>query len=164
MAALFFPWAIWSSTSRSRSVSWASGEWASRSLRETRPSTTFGSRTEPPRLTSRSARTSSSRSATRSFSRYPSPAAPSFRSSYAYSSSAYWERTTTPISGCSMRIRRAASIPSVVWVGGIRISVRTMSGFMSSTAASSDSRSVTVATRSISSTSSSSAAVPARTR
>ena len=45
MAALFIPWAISYSTSRSRSVSWASGEWAIRSLAATRPSTTFGSST-----------------------------------------------------------------------------------------------------------------------
>ena len=41
-----------------------------RSFAETRVSTTFGSRTDPPLATSFSARTSSSRLATRSFNRY----------------------------------------------------------------------------------------------
>ena len=43
------------------------------------------------------------------------------------------------MSGWSSRIRLAASMPSVVFVGGIRMSVRTASGFSSSTAVSSSS-------------------------
>ena len=38
------------------------------------------------------------------------------------------------MSGWSARIRRAASMPSVVFDGGIRMSVRTTSGLSSSTA------------------------------
>src|SRR5439155_5929395 len=69
MAALFWPWAMWVRTSCSRSVSCPSGDRAARSLRDTNPSTTLGSRTDPPRATSCRARTSSSTSATRSLSR-----------------------------------------------------------------------------------------------
>ena len=41
------------------------------------------------------------------------------------------------VSGSSWRITRAASSPSVVWVGGIRMSATTSSGLVSRASASS---------------------------
>ena len=57
------------------------------------------------------------------------------------------------MSGNSARIRLAASMPSVVNVGGIRMSVSTASGLCIATARCSASGSATVSTRSISSVS-----------
>ncbi len=66
--------------------------------------------------------------------------------------------------GCSARICLAASMPSVVWVGGILMSVRTASGWCSRTDLSSDWGSPTLSTSSISSTSASRAVMPSLTR
>ena len=68
MVALLRPVAISWRTSRSRSVRPRSGPSVA-PLRATSASTTFGSSTDPPRITSCRARTSSSRSVTRSLSR-----------------------------------------------------------------------------------------------
>ena len=69
-----------------------------------------------------------------------------------------------PVCGNSTRIRLAASIPSVVNVGGIRMSVSTASGWCRATARCRASGSATVSTRSTSALSVSSAATPSRTR
>ena len=61
-------------------------------------------------------------------------------------------------------MRRAASMPSVVFDGGIRMSVRTTSGSSSSTAVISSSNELAVPISSISSVACSSAEVPSRTR
>ncbi len=61
-------------------------------------------------------------------------------------------------------MRRAASMPSVVFDGGIRMSVRTTSGLSSSTAVMSSSNELAVPISSTSSDAWSSAAVPSRTR
>src|SRR4051812_3096565 len=164
VASLLRPAASSWSTSRSRWVRPGRGDRESCALRARRPSTTWGSRTEPPRATSYRARSNSSRCDTRSFSRYPRPATPSDSRSNAYSSSTYCDSTTTPIDGCSERIRLAASMPSVVKVGGIRMSVRTASGRCRATDSSSAVESVTTSTRSTSSVSARSAEMPWRTR
>ena len=61
-------------------------------------------------------------------------------------------------------MRRAASMPSVVFDGGIRMSVRTTSGLSSSTAVISSSNELAVPISSTSSVAWSSAEVPSRTR
>ena len=68
------------------------------------------------------------------------------------------------MSGWSARILRAASMPSVVFDGGIRMSVRTTSGLSSSTAVISSSNELAVPISSTSSVAWSSAEVPSRTR
>ena len=61
-------------------------------------------------------------------------------------------------------MRLAASMPSFVYVGGIRMSVSTASGEISATDAISEAASVAIATTSISSTSARSAESPSRTK
>ena len=87
------------------------------------------------------ARLSSSRSRIRSLRTYPRRSEPRSKSAVAYSGSACWVSTTTPISGCDVRSSPARRIPSSVFVGGMRMSVRTRSGVASSTALRSSSRS-----------------------
>ena len=79
--ALVRPSAISASTSRSRGVSADSGPpvWCRASSWDT----TSGSRTVPPAATTRTASTNRVTSATRSFSRYPTPPRPSATSSRA---------------------------------------------------------------------------------
>src|SRR6478609_8711519 len=62
---------------------------------------------------------------------------PLANNSSACSTSTCAESTKMAISGNSSRITRAASSPSVVWVGGIRMSATTNSGVFSRTSASS---------------------------
>ena len=62
IAALFLPSAISRSTSRSRGVSWPSGDSSPRAVSATSASTTLGSITEPPAATARIAPASCSRS------------------------------------------------------------------------------------------------------
>jgi signal transduction histidine kinase len=163
MAALFLPVAICASTSVSRAVSRSSTE--GRTLRaDTSASTTAGSITEPPWATARMARRSSSTSPTRSFSRYARPPDPAANNPTAKDGSTYWLSTTTPMPGWVERNCSAARMPSLVPVGGIRMSVSTTSGSSSATVSNSSGRLSQVATRSTSSTVSSSRRTPSRTR
>ena len=63
--------------------------------------------------------------------------------------STYCDSTSTPTRGCSARIRLAASRPSRVWVGGMRMSTTTASGGSARTRASSCSASPTWAATSM---------------
>ena len=69
IAVLLLPAAISASTSRSRPVSWESGERSARAFAATSTSTIFGSITEPPCATLSIAASSSLRRCTRSLSR-----------------------------------------------------------------------------------------------
>src|SRR5699024_3720920 len=93
-------------------------------------------------------------SVTRFFSRYPTPTDSVPNSSVAYSRSTYWLSTSTPVSGNRRLIDRAASRPSVVWVGGIRTSTIARFGRRRATARSSSCPSPTEATTEIPSSSS----------
>ena len=70
------------------------------------------------------------------------------------------DRTTTPMPGCSSRMRLAAAMLSEVCVGGMRMPVRTACGACSATACRSSFGSLTDATSSTSPETAGRAAVP----
>src|SRR5699024_10600495 len=74
--------------------------------------------------------------------------------SLAYSRATCWESISTPTSGCSCLMRRAASSPSLLCVGGMRTSTMASRGRWLATAVSSWSPSPTEATTAIPSSSS----------
>jgi hypothetical protein len=106
MPAFERPSAISASTWRSRAVS-AARPSARRLARSSWP-TTSGSSAVPPAATRSSASANSATSATRSFSRYPAPAALPSSSRAVYLVSMYCDSTSTPVRGCWRRISSAA--------------------------------------------------------
>ena len=129
----------------------------------TSASTITGSSRVPPVATARMASMSWSPSASRSFSRYEYPAAPSASSETAYSGSSYWDRITIPVPGFRCRISLAASMPSRWNVGGMRMSLTTTCGWCSAAAARSSGWSEASPTTSTSGSRASRARTPART-
>ena len=113
-----------------------------------RSATTSGSTTDPPRATTSMASPSSTPPRTRSFSRYPRPAAPPSSRASTSRGSANWLSTITPTSGDAARSSVATRRPSASPDGGIRRSVRTTAGAIDATASSNAAPSSQAASRS----------------